>query len=59
MAAHLTALLSDLVKINRIPDIRDMMIAATALQMNIPLATLNHTHFESMPGLTLAQIGSR
>jgi predicted nucleic acid-binding protein len=34
-------------------DIEDIMIAATALVLEVPLATLNRKHFERIDGLTL------
>ena len=38
---------------NKLIDIPDIMIAGTALQNNMPLATLNRNHFERIKGLTI------
>jgi predicted nucleic acid-binding protein len=38
---------------NNLIDIPDIMIAGTALQNNIPLATLNRKHFERINGLII------
>ena len=43
----------DLKRKNRLIDMEDMMIAATALTLKIPLATLNRKHFERIEGLKL------
>jgi len=56
MAARMTTLLTGLIHINRIPDIRDMMIATASIEMGIPLATLNLSHFEAVPGLSLVTL---
>ena len=53
MAAKQSAVLPDLVQRNKVPDIRDMMIAATAIVLGLPVATLNRSHFEEIPGLEL------
>lgn len=34
-------------------DVRDLMIASTALECGLPLATLNRAHFENVPDLRL------
>ena len=44
---------SELKKSNRRIDIRDLFIGATAIDMGIPLATLNKKHFQRLPNLTL------
>lgn len=51
MAARQCSILPDLRAQNRVPDLRDLMIAVTALELNLPLATLNPSHFEFIPGL--------
>jgi len=38
---------------NKLIDIPDIIIAGTALQNNIPLATLNRKHFERINGLRI------
>ena len=38
---------------SKLIDIPDIMIAGTALQNNIPLATLNRKHFERIKGLNI------
>lgn len=58
MAARQCALLSKLAPLNRIPDLRDLMIAASALELGLPLATLNQRHFKSIPGLKLVHDGA-
>jgi len=40
---------------NKLIDIIDILIAATAMSHNLPLATLNRTHFERVRGLDLAE----
>lgn len=54
MAARQSVIIQGLGKMNRIPDIRDAMIGATALELSLPLATLNRRHFEHIPGIALA-----
>ena len=41
----------------QILDANDMIIAATALAKNIPLATLNRKHFSFIKGLKLVHLG--
>lgn len=43
----------DLLKNNKIIDIADILIGATALSHNIPIATLNNNHFERIKNLEL------
>lgn len=38
---------------NKLIDVPDIMIAGTALQHNMPLATLNRKHFERITGLEI------
>lgn len=38
---------------NKLIEFRDILIAATALQHTMPLATLNRKHFERVEGLKL------
>jgi predicted nucleic acid-binding protein len=38
---------------NKLIDIPDIMIAGTAVQNNVPLATLNRKHFERINGLDI------
>jgi predicted nucleic acid-binding protein len=38
---------------NKLIDMPDIMIAGTAMQKNIPLATLNQKHFERISGLII------
>jgi predicted nucleic acid-binding protein len=38
---------------NKLIEIPDILIAATALQNNIPIATLNKKHFERIKGLQI------
>lgn len=53
MAARGSAIVRELQKNNRLQDVRDVMIAATALELELPIATLNRTHFSQIPGLKL------
>ena len=41
---------------NNLIDIPDILIAGTALQNNIPLATLNRKHFERINGLRIITV---
>lgn len=43
----------DLLKNNKLIDIADILIAATALAHNIPIATLNAKHFERIKSLEI------
>lgn len=36
-------------------DLADLFIAATAMNYNLPIATLNKKHFERIEGLTLVE----
>ena len=38
---------------NKMLDLADLFIAATALANNLPVATLNRKHFERVPGLLI------
>jgi len=39
--------------VNKLIEIPDIFIGATALSNNMPIATLNKKHFERIPGLTV------
>ena len=43
----------DLKKLNRLIEVPDIFIAATAVSNSIPLSTLNKKHFSRIEGLTL------
>lgn len=43
----------ELLKDNKMIDLADIIIGATALTHNIPLATLNRKHFERIKGLEI------
>ena len=43
----------DLLKKNKIIDLADILIGATALTYKIPISTLNTKHFERIAGLTI------
>lgn len=58
MSVRMGALVRDLLKINCMVDIRDLMIASTALELGLPVATLNHSHFSRIPGLALVDLPS-
>jgi predicted nucleic acid-binding protein len=45
----------DLLNSNRMIDLADLLIGATALTYNIPIATLNKKHFERIKKLTLIE----
>ncbi|MEN6627670.1 MAG: type II toxin-antitoxin system VapC family toxin [Candidatus Sumerlaeia bacterium] len=53
MAERMSRIVRELRKKNQMQDIRDVMIAAAALELNVSLATINRAHFERMPGLRL------
>jgi predicted nucleic acid-binding protein len=53
MAARMSSIVRELRRKNRIQDLRDVMIAATALELGLPVATLNRAHFGSIAGLKL------
>ena len=44
---------ADLRAAGRVPGAHDLIVAATALAIDWPLATLNRRHFEGIPGLRL------
>ena len=50
---HAVGIYKQLKQQNNLIDIPDIMIAGTALQSNMPLATLNRKHFEKINGLTI------
>ena len=56
MAARECAVLPYLRERNAIPDLRDLMIAVTALHLSLPVATLNQGHFNSIPGVELLDL---
>jgi tRNA(fMet)-specific endonuclease VapC len=43
----------DLLKANKMIDLADILIGATAVSYNIPIATLNTKHFDRIEGLEL------
>jgi tRNA(fMet)-specific endonuclease VapC len=43
----------DLLKANKMIDLADILIGATALAHDIPIATLNYKHFERISGLEI------
>ncbi|MDR2147435.1 MAG: type II toxin-antitoxin system VapC family toxin [Tannerella sp.] len=43
----------NLKRANKVVDIPDLLIAATAIRNNLPLATLNRKHFERIDGLQI------
>jgi len=45
----------DLLKSNKIIDLADILIGATALAHNIPIATLNEKHFSRINGLEIKE----
>ncbi|MCL5271427.1 MAG: type II toxin-antitoxin system VapC family toxin [bacterium] len=53
MAARTSIIAQALKKINRMQDLRDVMIAATALELELPIATLNRNHSNHIPGLRI------
>lgn len=55
MAARQGEIVRELVRQNRLQDMRDVMIAACALELGLPVAKLNRSHFESVPGLALIE----
>jgi len=52
-AKQAVAIYKQLKQQNQLIDIPDIMIAGTAMQNNIPLATLNRKHFERINGLKM------
>jgi len=56
IAARQCAVLPELVRSNRVPDLRDLLIAVTALELEIPIATLNRAHYEDIPGLEIVDL---
>lgn len=59
MTVRIGAIVRDLLKINRFVDLRDLMITATALELELPLATLNQSHFSCIPGLILEDLSKK
>lgn len=59
MASRGSAIVRELMKTNRIQELRDIMIAATALDLGLPVATLNRSHFEKIPELKLKTLRRR
>ncbi|MDA3879448.1 MAG: type II toxin-antitoxin system VapC family toxin [Prolixibacteraceae bacterium] len=47
------AIYLDLLKSNKMIDLADILIGATALSHNIPIATLNDKHFNRIKGLEI------
>jgi tRNA(fMet)-specific endonuclease VapC len=43
----------DLLKANKMIDLADILIGATAVTYNIPIATLNFKHFDRIEGLKI------
>ena len=52
-AKHAVSIYKQLKQQNKMIDIPDIMIAGTAVQNNVPLATLNRKHFERINGLKI------
>jgi predicted nucleic acid-binding protein len=50
---HTVGIYKQLKQQNKLIDIPDIMIAGTALQNNMPLATLNRKYFERINGLII------
>jgi len=50
---HSVRIFKELKRQNKLIDMPDIMIAGTALQNNMPVATLNRKHFERITGLEL------
>ena len=46
----------DLLKTNKIIDLADILIGATAVSYNIPIATLNVKHFDRIKGLEILKM---
>jgi predicted nucleic acid-binding protein len=53
MPARQCAIMQEFSAGSRIPDIRDIMIAATALELSLPIATVNRRHFEHLAAVEL------
>jgi tRNA(fMet)-specific endonuclease VapC len=47
------AIYIDLLKANKMIDLADILIGATAVSYNIPIATLNTKHFDRIDGLEI------
>jgi len=47
------AIYIDLLKANKMIDLADILIGATAVSYNIPIATLNTKHFDRIEGLEI------
>ncbi|MCE5228526.1 type II toxin-antitoxin system VapC family toxin [bacterium] len=56
MALRASAIVQSLKKINKVQDLRDVMVAATALELGIDMVTLNRKHFEKIPGLRIKDL---
>ena len=55
--AHIASqIFRDLKRRNKIIEFRDILISASAIALDIPLATLNKRHFERIEDLTLLEI---
>ena len=50
---HSVRIFKELKRQNKLIDMPDIMIAGTALQNNMPVATLNRKHFERITGLEI------
>jgi predicted nucleic acid-binding protein len=53
VAKQAVAIYKQLKQQNKLIDIPDIMIAGTAMQNEVPLATLNRNHFERVNGLEI------
>jgi tRNA(fMet)-specific endonuclease VapC len=53
MAARQSDIIIELSKINKMIDLRDLMIAATALEFKLPIVTHNRSHFDNISGLEI------
>ncbi len=56
MAARQSLVVRTLADKNQMQDLRDVMIAVSALELQLPVATLNEAHFRSIPGLVLEEL---
>lgn len=56
MAARQSSMLRELIRMNQMIEIRDSMIAAAAIELSLPIATLNRSHFFHIPGLILEDL---
>lgn len=46
----------DLKKKNKLIDLADLLIGATAVTFQYPIATLNRKHFERIPGISIIEL---